>query len=132
MNADALASYDILVDDGRVERETARLRVEFGAKLADTEFVTFIQPARTVNHRLDSGIEVPLHIPDKAVFAVVTPNPRRPAQKILTSVTTNLRDWEESERERSHYAGKADPIGAFFRRALFEHLPMIQNLREMN
>lgn len=132
MNADALAKYEILVPDERVERETARLRVEFGPRIADTDFVTFIQPARTVDHRLpDSGLTVPIRIPDKAVFAVVTPNPRRPSQKILTSMTTNLSDWEASERDRSHYVGKADPIGAFFRKALIEHLPMIENLKEM-
>lgn len=131
MNASALADYEVLVDDDRILKAADELRREFGPAIEDTSFVSFVQPARTVSRKTDLGIEIPVHVPEMAVFAAVTPNPRRPGQKILTSATVALRDWEASEWDRQHYVGKADPVPAFLRLALKEHLPTIQNLRDM-
>lgn len=133
MKASELADYEVLVDDDRVAVIVKKLQSEFGHKtLAESEFVTFIVPPRPHTKRTPEGLEYPGWIPEKAVFAVLTPNPRRPGQKIMSNATTNLSDWRDSEREARHYVGAPDALHNIFRAVLREHLPTITNLREMH
>lgn len=132
MRASEIANLEVLVEDDRLLPIVEKLRSEFGHKtLAQTEFVTFVVPPRQVTKRTPEGLEFPGWIDSKAVFAVLTPNPRRPGQKILTSATAELSAWMDSEKERRHYVGAPDPIHGFFRSVLREHLPTIANLRDM-
>lgn len=52
-------------------------------------------------------------------FLVIVDDPRpiqkRFGQKIASRGRTLARDWDESERERRHFAGKPDPAYAFYR-----------------
>jgi len=133
VNAADIADFEILVDDGRVMPLVEKLKSEFGHKvLAETHFVTFIVPARQHMKQTPEGLEYPGWIPDKAVFAVLTPNPRRKGQQIMTNATTDLSDWRDSEKERYHYVGVPDALWSIFRGVLREHLPILTNLHEMN
>lgn len=129
-----LASMEPLLDDARVEKIAQKIRSEF-AGLADSDFVTFIVPERTVERKLKAGIAFPHKIEPMAVFAIISDNPRPYAkatgQRLLTSATASLKDWREAEAERGHYVGGPDLAHDFFRRVAPQHVELIQNLKDL-
>lgn len=133
MKASDLADYEVLLEDDRVLPIVEKLKSEFGHKtLADTQFVTFVVPPRQQTKRTPEGLEYPGWIPTKAVFAVLTPNPRRKGQLIMSHATTDLANWSDTERESRHYVGAPDDLHNIFRAVLREHLPTIANLKDMH
>lgn len=131
------ATDEPVIPDDRLWPIVDRLKAEFGrTKLEETEFLTFVQPAKKTTARTESGLEVPTWIPEMAVFAVISPNPRPYARtlgaKVMTHGTAALEDWRESERERGHYVdGRRDPAHEILRGVVREHLRVMTNLREM-
>lgn len=131
------ASEEPLLDDERLWPIVDRLKAEYGrSKLEDSEFVTFIQPAKQTTVTTEVGIQVPTWVPAMAVFAVLTPNPRPLAKaagaKVMTHGTAALEDWRASETERGHYVdGRRDPAHEIFRGVVREHLRILENLRSM-
>jgi hypothetical protein len=137
MKPGLIEASEPLITDERLDQVVSKLKAEFGReKLEQTEFVTFIQPEKRTNRTTESGITVPTIVPDMAVFAVLSPNPRPGAKavgaKVMTHGTAALVDWRESESERSHYvAGRRDPAHEIFRGVVREHLRVMTNLKEM-
>lgn len=125
-----------LLDDSRLERLEHKLRSEFGHKnLDDATFVTFISPAHEANVTLPSGVVAPTWVQEMATFAVYSPNPRPYAKakglQLMTHGTVALEDWEEDERDISHYVNRPDPAHRIYRKVVEEHLTRMTNLREM-
>lgn len=115
-----------VVPDGRVWQAQERV-VRVIPSLRDSAFVTFIVPEHEEGERI---------VPDLAVFAILSPNPRRyngkPGPDIMTQATTRLSDWIEAEKERKHFVDKPDLLVSFFGKVGTEHAKTMQNLREMN
>jgi hypothetical protein len=123
------ADYETLLTDPRVERIASRVFDEFRAQGLpdDTDFVTFVQPPQVIDR---GGVAVP--IPEVAVFAVISDNPRHKGHRVMTQGSVWLRDWMARERELRHYASdQPDPALSIFRLLVRDHLPKLQNLREM-
>lgn len=99
------ADAEPAIDDDRMEVIADLVRRENFPWLEDADFVT----ARVLN---------PLDVWE-VHFLVLADDPRpiqrRFGQKIASRGRTLARDWDESERERGHFAGKPDPAHAFFR-----------------
>lgn len=131
------ATDEPVISDERLWPIIDRLKAEFGrSKLEDTEFLTFVQPAKQTVARTESGIEVPTWVPEMAVFCVISPNPRPLARKagakVMTHGTAAMADWRESEQERGHYVdGRRDPAHEILRGVVREHLRVMTNLKEM-
>lgn len=114
-----------VVPDGRVWQAQERV-VKVVPSLRDSTFVTFIVPEHEDGERI---------VPDLAVFAILSPNPRKyggkPGPDIMTQATTRLSDWLEAEKERQHFANKPDLLVSFFGKVAVEHNKTMQNLRAL-
>lgn len=126
-----LSQYEILLEDDRVEIVRESL-LAMMPSLYDTDLISFIVPARRVMKRTPEGLEYESWLPDKAVFAAVTPNPRAKGQALLTSATMDLDAWYEGEKDRSHFVGAPDELFKIYGLVVREQLPIIDNLRSMN
>lgn len=131
-----LAKYEVLLTDERIERIAHKIGSEFGfGRLKDTQYVSFIQPARIVSHEVD-GITRQIPVAEMAVFAVLTPNPRpyaqKTGQKLMTHATAALADFLEAEAELSHFAhaGK-DPARDIYKAVVKTHLKQLDDLRSL-
>jgi hypothetical protein len=111
-----------VVSDIRLARLEERMRLAWWRLPADARFLTYIQDG----YEDERGLHAP-----KAVFMVMSPDPKHPGMRTMTSGTALLSDWESAEREFSHFAGKEDPLTTVFRPIVREHVKVIQNLREM-
>lgn len=122
------ANYETVLDDARVWRIQERVMDDAKGRLPDdTDFVTFIQPATIVDRE---GIAVP--IPDVAVFAIVSPNPKDPSRKVMTQGAMRLDQWRRDDFYRTHYVGAGvDPAMPVFRRIAREHVNTLRNLAEL-
>lgn len=99
------ADAEPAIDDGRMEAIADLVRRENFPWLEDADFVT----ARILNS-LDVW---------EVHFLVLADDPRpiqrRFGQKLASRARALGRDWDASEKERKHFAGKPDPAYAFFR-----------------
>lgn len=123
------ASYETLISDRRVTAIADLVIDEFREHgLGDNaEFVTFIQPPQIVQR---TGVDVP--IPEVAVFAVISDNPRAPGHQVMTQASVWLTDWRATDAARLHFvSGPQDPAFPIFRETAKAHLRTIRNLREM-
>lgn len=123
------ADFEPLISDRRVT-EIAEIIMRAALQLDlpdDTDFVTFIQPATTVER---NGVLTP--IPEVGVFAVISDNPRHPKSRLMTQAAVWLQDWQAQDAARLHFvSGKQDPALPIFKRITRDHLTKLQNLREM-
>lgn len=126
MQTDDLSSYEQLIPDDRLQRTLHKV---LGDDADGIDFVAFIQE-RMMRQTRD-GLTVPIE--PMAVFMVMSQNPRREAgEKIGTTATTSLRNWQDAQREYEHYAGRGDPLENILRILLTKHHDTLKNLREMN
>jgi hypothetical protein len=122
--------FEPLISDRRMQEIGHKIVDEFRPKglSDDVDFVTFIQPATTIER---NGIQVP--IPEVAVFAVITDNPKSAGRRVMTQAAAWLADWLARDAARLHFvSGGQDPAFPVFRRIVREHVEKIQSLREMN
>lgn len=127
-----LSRFEPLLPDSRVEQLAHKIRSQFGhARFIEAQFITFVQPAKDV---VRSGVRT--WIPEMAVFAIISPNPRPAArilgQSVMTHGTVALEDWRASEKDASHFVSAGtDSAHEIFRGVAREHLRVLTNLREM-
>ena len=99
------ADAEPAIDDDRLSAIAELVRRENFPWLEDADFVT----ARILN---------PADVWE-VHFLVLADDPRplqrRFGQKLASRGRALGRDWDESEKERKHFAGKTDPAYAFFR-----------------
>lgn len=129
----SLADREPVVTDLRLEVIAGKLRSRYGhKKLEDVVFVTWIEPAQTI--RKDGK---PLPIEDRAVFAAISPHPRKHLygaggpDYITTTGVAWLKDFREAIKEWEHYNGRPDPLFEIFKAVVPRHLQTIQNLKEL-
>lgn len=123
----AYADYDTVISDRRVEAIADILSKQFKALPDDTDLVTFIQPPTVVDR---NGVGVP--IPEVACFAVISDNPRHKGHRVMTQGSVWLRDWRATDAARLHFvSGPDDPALPIFKLLVRDHLPKLQNLRDM-
>lgn len=118
-----------LLRDDRVERIAGIMRAERGElPLANSKFVTFIQPAREVEK--DGLVR---RVDAMAVFGVISPHPRMVAagQELMTHGTASLSDFRDADREADHNVGAPDPAYTIFKAVVTNHLATLQNLSEL-
>ena len=124
------ADYEPLISDMRMRAIAGPLIEKFREHGLpdDTDFVTFIQPPTTIERE---GVAIP--IPEVAVFAVISNNPRSPKHRVMTQSSVWLADWRATSAAKLHFvSGSADPAYPIFRETVKTHLRVLRNLKEMN
>jgi hypothetical protein len=128
VNSVDLGQYEPFLPDRDVDRASEKVRSALGhRRLENVEFVTFLVPARTIKRQTPGGILVDSWIGEMVVLGVLSPNPRRPTQKLLTSATVSLTGWLEAQDDE----GKPDHAFVIFKRVAEEHLRLVDNLRDL-
>lgn len=123
------ADFEPLISDRRVHAIASIITdLARGRGLTDdTDFVTFIQPATTVQR---NGLLTP--IPEVGVFAVISDDPRHPGLRVMTQASVWLKDWRATDAARLHFvSGNEDPALPIFKQITRDHLEKLKNLREM-
>lgn len=120
-----LDTYEQLLPDQRLERAIAVLGLEFPIVSDNVTLVTFIQPEREVTQE---GVDYLL--PEQAVFAAISKNPRHPAYDVMTTAVAALRDFRIADAEFFQQVGK-DPVLGIFRKVIKQHTETLKNLREL-
>lgn len=129
----SLADREPVVPDFRLEVVAEKIRSRYGhGKLQDATFVTWLEPATTITKDGEAR-----DIPARAVFAIVSPNPRGhlyaagAPNMIATHGAAWLKDFEDSIRDWEHYVGRPDPLFEIYKAVVPAHLRTIKNLKEM-
>lgn len=116
------ADYEVLVPDERLLPIRGRLLLAFPALPRDVELATCVQPAGET----ENGFQ-----PELALFLLISPHPKRPESKLISHAYTLLTDWREAEQERSHFAGRKDPLVGIYMMLGRKHAEAVSSLREL-
>ncbi len=122
------ADCEPLLPDSKVEKIQEKLKREFPA-IGDAVFVSYIQPRQPLNSKNGGG---PTDVPEVAVFAILSQNPKAPQFHIMTKAAVYLSEWRDVQKTYGHFVAKADPAYRIFHRTCAEHAKTMQNLRSMN
>lgn len=120
------ADLEPLIPDARLERLEEKFRRAFVLP-EGTVFVTYIEPKTTIP--TEAG---PTELPERATFAVISPNPRHPTHSVMTKGATWLSTWRHEDSLRRTFAGVRDLADEIYRPIIRRHLETIKNLREMH
>jgi len=112
--------FEQLVPDSRMSRLWEELQPMWGDM--KVQFATYVDRAPYPG------------LPDeRAVFVVVSPNPRTASGRplIKTPALTGLDAWRLAEGEAWRYVGAGDPLKKVFTKLVREHLEKMQTLRTL-
>lgn len=128
------SGYETVISDARLERLVNRILSTFDhRKLADAEYVTFIQPPRETTQTTDEGVVVPVRVPPMAIFAVLTPKPRatRPGQRLMSTATVALSDFREVDLLYGQGNHPVDPAWQLLKTVVSDHIRKLDDLNAL-
>ena len=117
------ADWERLLPEDRVVVIERALRRAFPKLPDDAKLLTMIQPECDVVHQ---GKDV--HVLPQAVFAILSPNPRRPDENKLTQGVIDMRVWAKMDKDYKRMVGFRDPALSAFLRIAPSHIDTIENL----
>lgn len=128
-----IADWEPLLSDDRVGKIADLLFIAFPELPRDTEVFTFVVPAQALVRNNEE-----LFIPEQAVFALKSANPRAGwdavyrGKQIMSTSGMWRSTWDNETKMRSHYVStREDPAFAPFAIAARSHVTKIRGYRDL-